>query len=210
MISFFSKLFNSQDTHDDVDEAKLESINSRINKQLSNTKAPTLSYPDGFDKNRPTIVILDDSAGATLLFDDTIREIQMKRKECFESVQFVKISTPQAVFILENEMSHGNLNNIVGAVLDITIGGYAIVDGKTVILDGIDAFKMIKDRHPGAVMRFFTSHSMNEQNAEIYRFMQKYLDLTGKNIQDITYMKNPFSTSRMDMMIDILGEVCDV
>ena len=209
MISFFKNIFKRKKKYISVDESMIESVNSRITKQISNTKAPSLTYPDGFDPEKETIIILDDSAGATLLFDDTIKELQADKSTCADKIQFIKISTPQAVFILENEMKAGHLNNIVGAVLDITIGGYAINNGRTIILDGIDAFQMIKNNYPNAVMRFFTSHSMNEKNAEIYKFMKKYEDLTGEDIRDKTFIKNPFTTNRIDMMREILNEICN-
>jgi hypothetical protein len=209
MISFFKGIFDKKNKVIDVDEDKIDSIKDKMVLQLSDTKTPTLTYPKGFDPEKATIIILDDSAGATLLFDDTIRELQADTSTCASDIQFIKISTPQAVFMLDNEINSGHLKNIVGAVLDITIGGYAIIDNKTVILDGVDAYKMIKEKFPEAAMRFFTSHSMNEKNAEIYRFMKKYADMTGENIKDKTYIKNPFSTNRIDMMKDILGEICD-
>jgi len=68
---------------------------------------------------------------------------------------------------------------------------------------------MIKNNYPNAVMRFFTSHSMNEKNAEIYKFMKKYEDLTGEDIRDKTFIKNPFTTNRIDMMREILNEICN-
>ena len=209
MISFFKNIFKKKDKDNTVDESRIESINSRIAKQLSDTKIPSLSYPNGFDPEKKTIIILDDSAGATMLFDDTIKELQADKSTCASEIQFIKISTPQAVFILENEMKTGRLSNIIGAVLDITIGGYAINDGRTIILDGIDAFEMIRNNHPNAIMRFFTSHSMNENNIEIYKFMKKYKDLTGEDIRDKTFIKNPFTTNRIDMMREILNEVCN-
>jgi len=209
VISFFKDLFSGTSEDTDVDEDKLDSVKNKMTIRLSDTKTPSLDYPRGFDANKPTIVILDDSSGATLLFDDNIKELQAEGGLAAE-LQFLKVSTPQAVFMLRGELDKGRLNNIVGAVLDITIGGYAIVDGHTVILDGIDAHKIISDRFPKAAMRFFTSHSMNEKNAEIYRFMKKYEEYAGESIVEKTYMKNPFTTNRIDMLRDILGEINDV
>ncbi len=209
MISFFKNIFSKEEDACRVDDSKIDAIKNKMVLQLSDTKTPTLTYPDGFDADKATIIILDDSAGATLLFDDTIHELQADDSTCASEIQFIKISTPQAVFMLKGEMNNGHLRNIIGAVLDITIGGYAIIDNKTVILDGIDAFQMIKSHFPDAVMRFFTSHSMNEKNAEIYRFMKKYTAITGEDIKKKTYMKNPFTTNRIDMMRVILGEICD-
>jgi len=207
MISFLRKIMSpSEET---VDSKSIDDIRERMANHLKDTKTPALKYPDGFASDRKTVIILDDSAGATMLFDDTIRELQKSGENCVNEIQFVKISTPQAVFMLKNEVNRGNLSNIVGAVLDITIGGYAIVDGNTVILDGIDAFEFLSSRFPEAEMRFFTSHSMNEKNAEIFRFMQKYKKLTGEDITGKTYIKNPFSTNRIDMMRDILESICN-
>ncbi len=190
-----------------IDTAKLDKIRDDMGYNMKDTRVPRLSFPPSFKPEMDTVIILDDSAGATMLFDDTILELKQRDDGIADNIQFLKVSTPQAVFMLEAEIESGNIQSVVGAVLDITIGGWAIVGGETVILDGIDAYEFIRKKFPNAVMRFFTSHSMNEKNAEIYKFMKKYKDLTGKDIQDITYMKNPFSTNRMDMMIDILTEI---
>ncbi len=210
MISFLTEIFAKAKREEQlVDDNKIASITSKMTLQLTDTRTPSLSYPDGFNADNPTVIILDDSAGATLLFDDTIKELQKDESLNANKLQFIKVSTPQAVFMLKSEINKGRLRNIVGAVLDITIGGYAIIDGKTVILDGIDAYMMIRENFPKAVMRFFTSHSMNEKNAEIYRFMKKYENFTGESIISKTYMKNPFTTNRRDMLRDILGAIND-
>jgi len=210
MMFLLRKMFAKTSTEDhSVDDAKLDLVKASMSLRLDDTRTPSLVYPKGFDPDKPTIIILDDSAGATLLFDDTIKELQEDASTGAADIQFIKISTPQAVFMLQREIYDGSLRNIVGAVLDITIGGYAIIDGNTVILDGIDAYKIIEENFPKAVMRFFTSHSMNEKNAEIYKFMKKYEDHTGENINSKTYIKNPFTTNRIDMMRDMLGAIRD-
>jgi hypothetical protein len=201
MFSDKDKKASNTDALDTVsDIRKLMSAN------IEDTKTPTLQYPDGFDPDKPTLIILDDNQGATMLFDDDIRLLQETRKDVAEGIQFLSITTSQAAFILKAEIDNNNIRNIIGAVLDITLGGYAIMDGVTTTLDGIDSYEIIHDRFPKAILRFFTSHTMNKKNAEIYKFMQKFNILTGEDIEDYTYMKNPFTTSRIDVMLDILTE----
>jgi hypothetical protein len=206
MTSFLKSIFGKGNKKSLVDSDKLDSVRGNMSAQLEDTRQATMRYPDGFDKDKPTIIILDDSAGATMLFDDDIRKIQ-EANSTARDMQFLKISTPQAVFMLKSAITNGLICNIKGAVLDITIGGYAVVDGQTVILDGIDAYRIIRTHFPHAVMRFFTSHSMNEKNAEIYKFMKKYEDYAGECISKKTYMKNPFTTNRMDMLKDIVSTI---
>jgi len=206
MIDFIKSIFPRK-KEKVLDEKKLEALKIEMAYTLKDTRTPRLSFPPGFRKDLPTFIILDDSAGATMLFDDTIAKIKKRDDGLADNIQFVKISTSQAVFMLKAEIDRGTIDNIVGAVLDITIGGWAVKNGMTLILDGIDAYSEIRKKFPHAVLRFFTSHSMNEKNAEIYKFMKKYEDLTGEDITKITYMKNPFSTNREDMMISMLQEI---
>ena len=206
MTSFIKSIFSRKEEENLLDEDKIQKIRSEIDLQLEDTVVPSLEYPKGFDSEKETIVILDDNSGAVMLFDDTIKKVIEKIPKA-KDIQFLKISTPQAVYILEEEIRAKRIRNLVGAVLDITLGGYAIINGVSTILDGIDAYEFIKKRFPNAETRFFTSHSMNEKNPEIYRFMEKYKKLTGHCIEETTYIKNPFSTNRLDMLIDIVGSV---
>jgi hypothetical protein len=206
MISFIRALFQRNDQYgidDDVLDAVAD-IRRKMSANIEDTKTPSLQYPDGYDPDKPTLVILDDNQGATMLFDDDIKTIRKDRPDIAGGVQFLTITTPQAAFILEAELNKDNIRNIIGAVLDITLGGHAIIDGATTTLDGIDSYKTIKERFPNAILRFFTSHTMNKKNAEIYRFMQKFDVMTGESIENYTYMKNPFTNSRMDVLIEIL------
>jgi hypothetical protein len=209
MISFVKSLFgsNKNEANDAIDTEKLEAVKGAMTSHLNDTATPRLKFPDGFDPDKKTVIILDDSFGATMLFDDTIEKLMERKDGLTDGIQFIKISTPLAVFMLQEELNHETIRNIVGGVLDITIGGWAVKDGETSILDGIDAYMMIKEKFPDSTLRFFTSHSMNAKNAEIYKFMQKFNKLTGLDIQDYTYMKNPFSTNRYDMMVTILKEI---
>jgi hypothetical protein len=207
MIGFIKNMFaeksKKEDNHDAMDA--VADIRKMMSANMQDTKTPTLQYPDGFDPDKPTLIILDDNQGATMLFDDDIRALQETRKDLTEGIQFLSITTSQAAFILKAEIDNNNIRNIIGAVLDITLGGYAIMDGLTTTLDGIDSYEIIHERFPKATLRFFTSHTMNKKNAEIYKFMQKFNVLTGEDIEDYTYMKNPFTTSRIDVLVDILS-----
>jgi len=208
MISIFKSIFsksNKEEATEDVFDS-VTAIRAKMERSMKDTQTPTLSYPEGFDPKRPTLIILDDNQGATMLFEDDIRYVQRERKDIASGVQFLSITTSQAAFILKAEIDSKHIQNVIGAVLDITLGGYAIVDGHTITLDGIDMYEMLHKRFSKAALRFFTSHTMNKKNAEIFKFMQKFFALTNKDIQEYTYMKNPFTDSRRDVLIDILTE----
>jgi len=203
MMGFFSKLFNN-DSMAAVDDRKVSKIEQEIRADNTDSVIPRYIFDERYDPMKPTILILDDNEGATMLFEKTIREISEKYKCDVEDIQFVKITTTLAVFMLEQEIKKGTIRNVIGAILDITFGGHAVKGGKLVMYDGIDAYKIIKNRFPNAIIRFYTSHSMNPKNIDVNKFMKKFSTFSGKDIRDFTYIKDPFSNSREEMLLDII------
>ena len=145
MIGYLKGLFSSDKKGDEIDDQFIKDIKSKIMHGVHTTPLPKLQLPATFVEGNKTVIILDDNQGATMLFDDDIRWLKRNRKDIAEHINFVKISTPQAVFILESGMKDGVFGEIAGAVLDITIGGYGVRDEQTVMFDGIDAYQMIRD-----------------------------------------------------------------
>jgi len=186
-----------------VDDDILDSIpdNSIV------AEIPEYEYPENYDPLKPTIILLDDNEGITKLFEKTITKIKSSRNA--EDCQFLMFTTNMGAFVLQREIEEGRIGNVLGAVLDITIGGFIIDEnGVGVTLDGIDAYAFIKEKFPKAEIRFFTAHSMNRNNIEIFQFIKKYEDMTGEDIEDITFLKNPFTNSREEVINDILLKVC--
>ena len=161
-----------------------------------------IDLPQGYTPDKKTIIVLDDNPGIpAILMEDIVGAL--KDIPCRDDFSVVTITTEQAVFAMREALEHGDIGNIVAAILDLSIGGTRFENGTIVMLDGIDAYKIIKDKYPDAIIRFYTAHSLNEKNPAMQTYFSKFKDVSGERLDVFSYIKNPFSTSRKDMFAEI-------
>jgi len=137
---------------------------------------PDMVFYNGFDKNKPTILLMDDYEGMIQLLI-----IELKRIQCcdiMKTFNIVYATGDMAAFAVKNYLNNDGKVDV--AFLDITIGG--IIDN--IELDGIDISIIIKELFKNAQIRFVTGHTLNKKNPEIFSFMKKFKDATGLDIDE--------------------------
>jgi hypothetical protein len=144
---------------------------------------PEMVYHNEFDKNRPTILLMDDYEGMIQLL-----MIELKRIQCcniMDTFNIVYATGDMAAFAVKKYLENDGKVDV--AFLDITIGGII----ENVELDGIDISILIKEKFKKSQIRFLTGHTLNKKNPEIFLFMKKFKDATGLDIdekQEIEYL----------------------
>lgn len=171
---FFYKSKSEEDQLDyirpiDLGENEYEIIIPELNKDLINK----------FDKNKKTILIMDDFDGMAQLIKDEL--ISAECCQVSEKFNTLISSGLFAGFSVENLLKKESELIIDVAFLDITLGG--IVNGKE--LDGIDIAILIKERNPKAMIKFVTGHTLNKHNPEIFKFIFKFENTFGIKMDEI-------------------------
>ena len=163
---FTLNLFNSQEDDSKFDDYKKPKSIKKVNYKAV---IPKISFSNEFQKEKPTILIMDDFIGMANLIDN-----ELGRVECVdvkETFNIISATGSYAAFTVKNLLKDGE-PPIDIALLDITLGG--VVKGQE--YDGVDVAILIKKYYPECVIRFVTGHTLNRHNPEIFQFIKKFED----------------------------------
>lgn len=177
--NFFYKSKSEEDQLDyihpiDLGENEYEINIPKLNKDLINK----------YDKNKKTILIMDDFDGMAQLIKDELISAECCQAE--KNFNILLSSGLFAGFSIKNLLKNEPELIVDIAFLDITLGG--IVNGEE--LDGIDIAILLKERNPKTLIKFVTGHTLNKHNPEIFKFISKFENTFNVKMDEIKEMSH--------------------
>lgn len=161
-----------------------------------------------YDKNKKTIIILDDNEGVISFLLDDLKALDEQQRIELANYNIVSFHGQDAAFSAIATIRALNGMNIIGGILDITIGGVSI-DGnkKSVIYTGVDVFLEIIKHSINAKLIFFTGNKLNPHITKNKQLIDSFYDVTNRNIFDYVFYKSNFSKSeRREKLLSLFQE----
>ena len=174
----------------EVVEERVELTKSEMVSRLDMSKYGTPIFVNDYNKDRPTIIMVDDLLPTKVLYDVAIKNIKhvkfnKDKNECevdYTHDNKIKVLEDYNVlyFIGKNvgfsflhflESSNIKIDYIV---LDITINTFAKVDDNILEIDGVDLAIYIDKKYPDCKIMFNTAHTMNPRNPTVSSYMSKF------------------------------------
>ena len=173
--SFFKK--DDEELEEEIDFV-YQDANFDLPKVNEDDLIPEIKCINYIDDNKPSILIVEDFQSR---IDVLIQELNYdKSNKLFETFNIYTASSEYAAFAVEKYIIKENVK-IDLAILDITFGG--ILNRKD--LDGVDLAIMLKEKNPNCEILFFTGHTLNRKNPEIFSFIKKFEDFFKLKIDEI-------------------------
>jgi len=148
------------------------------------------------------VLTLDDITESDFLFSMDFLDIEKEYGIKLEDIYtFVKCLGPKAGFIAHHYIE--THDDITYAILDITLD-YAIKlnDGTYVEYDGVDIALELLEKFPDIKLVFCSAHAMNRMSSGINKYITKFENATGKNIENYYINKN---ADRKEYFVDFFG-----
>jgi hypothetical protein len=143
------------------------------------------------DPTKPYLFILDDVVETFILYSIDFKNInRLHSLNVIEDFNIVQCFGSKAGLIAHKyiELDGGKVDF---AVLDITLGYVVkLTDGSFVEYDGVDIAIEILKHNKDAKIIFSTAHTMNKRNPDVARYINKFNNNTGLNIDNHYMNKN--------------------
>ncbi len=195
MLKFFKTMYfnwfgkNNSDCQDVVCQVVKQYTREELMNMLDLDKYPDVEYVREFDKNKPTILIMDDIPDTYALYQIDFNKIKIKYNEdVFTNFNVVKALGAEAGFIAYKYILSGK--RLDYAILDITIGSIVKFDnGEFLDLDGVDIGIAVM-RHTNAKVLFSTAHTLNRKNMVMEYYITKFEEYCDEDITKFSISKN--------------------
>jgi len=190
MISWFKSVL-SKNTRlpEDVDDSVTESINNFYKENPCNEPSllETVSDPIilGNQESKRTLLLMDDQEIVFYLYNNDF--LEMKKRfgyDVLEEFKVVQCEGPDAGFIASKYISTCD-DDIVIAILDLTLGKVIRTKKGPVLYDGVDVAIEIINKYTKCKISFCTAG-----NAAISSLIYKFNKFTGHQLLDYTFSKN--------------------
>jgi len=144
-----------------------------------------------FDDNKESILLIDDNAGLISILEDDLIELSKSKVMNLNDYNLIKISGAMAGFT-HKVMEEKSLGlNIKYAIIDITLGGSMVLDGKSVKYTGIDVYERLIDKNSDLRFIFYTGNNLNPYIRSNKRILEQFKKLRG-DLLDYTLFKTSF------------------
>jgi len=146
----------------------------------------------GYDKDKDTILIIDDNEGVISFLMDDIEYFDEKNIIDLETVNVITISGAHAAFTLELLYNKLERLSIKWAIIDITLGGSSMTENGNVKYTGVDVFEIInKDKNTSNEFKFlfYTGNNLNPYIKANERIIKQFKEITGDDIKDYVLFK---------------------
>jgi len=192
-----SSLFDNDNIDEEKQSCKMCILghNNTEKLNLKNSKCPKLHKwikEIKFDRNKESILILDDNPGIISFMLDDIDFIDADMSNNFKKDDFniITFDTNYAAYYFEATQHYYGGLNIKYAILDLTLGGTMQTDIGPVKYTGIDVFQQILIYNPDVEVIFYTGNSLNEYVRTSANIIKQYSELTnGQDIMDKVLFK---------------------
>jgi hypothetical protein len=213
MFDFFKKLFVRK--NDDSCDDFIEALDG-----FEYTNAPDIEFPKDYDESKRNLFIIDDSDRMISVFTKDMEIIKSKQEsELYAQYVLVQeekikkldlefnvfvITTQTAVFSLKKFLEK-NPNFVIDfAIVDIQFEGIMFINGKSTVLDGIDAYIMLKTQNPDTRVYLTSSYHFQEQNKDLELYKQKYRSYEGTQLEHNIHFKDDNHFKRRGEIVKFL------
>ena len=173
----------------EVVEEKVELTKSEMISRIDMSKYGNPIFVNEYDKDKPTIIMVDDLLPTKVLYDVAIKNIKhvkfnKDKNECevdYTHDNKIKIDDYNVLYFIGKNVGFSFLHfletsniKIDYVVLDITINTFAKVDDNMLEIDGVDLAIYIDKKYPDCKIMFNTAHTMNPRNPTVSSYMSKF------------------------------------
>ena len=160
----------------------------------------------GYDKNKDTILIIDDNKGVISFLMDDIEYLDEEKIINLKTINVITISGTHAAFTLELLYSKLEKLSIKWAIIDITLGGSAMTEKGNLKYTGVDVFEMInknKNTPKDFKFLFYTGNNLNPYIKANEKIINQFKELTGDDIKNYVLFKTSMDIdSRREYIIN--------
>jgi hypothetical protein len=147
-----------------------------------------------FDRNKESILIVDDFKGLTDILIDDLKALEQEGKIDLSKYNILVFSGNMAAYeYITSNRRHNGLN-VKFALLDITLGGSLIVEGKNTTYTGVDVFAEAYITDKNFRFLFFTGNNLNPYIKYNKELIEKFAKITQGNIDDHILFKTSVSS----------------
>lgn len=185
LLSLKKKIIEVEDVEEQVELTKSEMIN-----RIDMSKYGNPIFVNEYNKDKPTIIMVDDLLPTKVLYDVAIKNIKhvkfnKDKNECeidythdnkikvLEDYNVLYFIGKNVGFSFLHFLEASNIK-IDYAVLDITINTFAKVEDNILEIDGVDLAIYIDKKYPDCKIMFNTAHTMNPRNPTVTSYMSKF------------------------------------
>ena len=174
----------------EVVEEQVELTKSEMISRIDMSKYGNPIFVNEYDKDKPTIIMVDDLLPTKVLYDVAIKNIKHVKFNKDRNEYEVDYTHDNKIKVLEDYNVLYFIGKNVGfsflhfletsnikidyAVLDITINTLAKVDDNILEIDGVDLAIYIDKKYPDCKIMFNTAHTMNPRNPTVSSYMSKF------------------------------------
>ncbi len=152
------------------------------NKLIENIKS-------NIDVNKKNIFILDDVEEIVDILSNEFSN-SLKKYNKIDEFNIIKLHTPLVGFDMVSILANHDDITVYGLITDITFGGNERLNGKKIILDGIDILILTKMKFDNLKFLIFTGNILSENNIKNYNFALKFEKYFNDNILKYTIIKD--------------------
>ena len=146
----------------------------------------------GYDKDKDTILIIDDNKGVISFLMDDIEYFDENNIIDLKSVNVITISGAHAAFTLELLYTKLERLSVKWAIIDITLGGSTMTEKGNLKYTGVDVFEMInknKNTPKDFKFLFYTGNNLNPYIKSNEKLINQFKNITGDSIKDYVLFK---------------------
>lgn len=203
-LDYIKNIFKKKDVEEiryEKDEVDYDFLRGDLNRIILNGQR---FNPENLNKNKKTILIVDDYDEMATLFKNTIQDIK-------DDYDFDIVNDYNVVMIIGDNCGKDSLTfiekySVDYAILDITLREIIKkkINGRNSFgaIDGIDIGIEILERHPECKMIFLTAHNLDTDNEKFSTFHFKYKQYFNGNLVD--HYINKLDPSRNNGIVNFL------
>lgn len=171
-------------------------------------KIPTCSWIKKdlkFDRNKPSILIIDDNPGLVSFLKDDIESIFDKNRLDIDNFNIIEFTSKFAAYNFIATHQYFDGLNIKYAIIDITLGGSVQTYNGNIRLTGVDVFNEIY-RKVGEELKFvfYTGNQLNPYIKSNRDLIDQFKNIYHDNIIDHVLYK---TTMSMDKRRESLNKI---
>jgi len=142
-----------------------------------------------FDKNKDSLLIIDDNEGLVSFLLDDIEYFNEKGIIDLDKINVITMSSNMAGFNLEVAQRKLNGLRIKWAIIDITLGGSIMTPEGNKKYTGVDVYEMIIDYNPEMKFIFYTGNNLNPHIKTNSLLIKQFKDINNEDINDYVLFK---------------------
>jgi len=150
-----------------------------------------------------SIIIMDDQDVVFYLYDLDFKNVYERfGKDILAEYKIVECSGPFAGFMASKYVNESD-DNLVIAILDLTLGKIIKSESGLTIFDGVDIALEIIQIHPKCKIGLCTAHMLTADNPSIRPLIDKFNSATGSDLLTHAFSKSSDRAQRIhDMVAD--------